>query len=166
MPAIKSALNKTFKLLHSLEDGALILLVLTMIGLSCSQIVLRNFGIGGMTWGEPAIRVNVLWLAMFGALLASREQNHISINIISHYISIKAQRIIHFLVSISCAGICSTAAWYSYSFVMLEKEDGGTTFLSVPAWICEAIIPFTLSIIAMRFLFHSLHLPESHVDDS
>ncbi len=165
MPAINKPLQKTLKLLHSFEDGALILLVITIIALSCSQIILRNLGIGGMTWSEPAIRANVLWLAMFGALHASRQQNHISINIMSHYLTEKAHKVIHFLVSISCTFICSTAAYYSLLFVKNEQESDVVAFLNIPAWILEAIIPYTLTIIAIRFLFHSLHLPENHVDD-
>ena len=166
MPNSNSPARKAIHLLHSLEDGALILLIVTVVILSCSQIVLRNLGIGGMTWGETAIRINVLWLAMFGALHASREQNHIAINILSHYLSIKVQKVIHFLVSISCALICSVAAWYSYLFVKLEKEEGINAFLNIPAWACEAIIPFALALIAFRFLIHSLQLPENHVDDN
>lgn len=165
MPTINNGLHKTLKLFHAFEDGALILLVITMVILGCSQIIVRNLGIGGLTWTEPAIRVNVLWLAMIGALHASRLQNHISINVLSHYMSTKVKRIMHFLVSLSCAGICVVVTWYSYLFVALEREAEVTAFLDIPAWICEAIIPFAFAIITIRFIFHSLHLPENHADD-
>jgi TRAP-type C4-dicarboxylate transport system permease small subunit len=155
-------LNKTLKLLHLAEDSAIVILVLVMITLSGSSLVLRNLEMSGLTWAETAIRISVLWLAMFGALRASREQSHIAIDLITHYTPKTAQRVIHFFVSISAAIICAIAAWHSYVFVQSEKVDGMLAFLNVPAWACEAIIPFGLAVITLRFVFHSLKLPTPH----
>ena len=157
-------LVKLRNILYTLEDSLLLTLVVTMVVLSFSQLVLRNLGVGGMAWSDGALRVNVLWLAMFGALRASRLQNHISINLLSHYVSGTLQKSLHFIVSLCCAAICAVAAYYSFLFVQLEKEDGFTAFLNVPVWLCEAIIPFALAIIAIRFLVFALTLPEPYAD--
>ncbi len=157
-------LVKLRNILYTLEDSLLLTLVVSMVVLSFSQLVLRNLGVGGMAWSDGALRVNVLWLAMFGALRASRLQNHISINLLSHYVSETLKKRLHFIVSLCCAAICAVAAYYSFLFVQLEKEDGFTAFLNVPVWLCEAIIPFALAIIAIRFLFFALTLPEPYAD--
>ena len=157
-------LVKLRKALYSLEDSLLLTLVLTMVVLSFSQLVLRNLGVSGMTWSDTALRVNVLWLAMFGALRASRLQSHISINVLSHYVPDALKKNLHLVVSICCAAICAVAAYYSFLFVQLEKEDGLIAFLNVPMWLCEAIIPAALAIIAARFLGFALTLPESYAD--
>lgn len=157
-----SLLNKAIRLLHLAEDSAIVILVVAMIVLSCSSIVLRALDMGGFTWAETAVHIIVLWLAMFGALRASREQSHIAIDLVTHYTSAKIQRVIHFIVSISGATICGIASYYSYIFVQSEKADGMMAFLNVPAWACEAIIPFGLAIITLRFLFHCLKLPTPH----
>lgn len=155
-------LNKALTFVHFIEDSIIVILVIAMLALSSSSIVLRNMEIGGLTWAETAIRICVLWLAMFGALRASREQSHIAIDLVTHYTSEKIQQIIHFIVSISGASICGIATYYSYIFVQSEKVDGMMAFLKVPAWACEAIIPFTLAMITLRFVFHSLKLPIAH----
>ena len=98
-------LVKLRNILYTLEDSLLLTLVVTMVVLSFSQLVLRNLGVGGMAWSDGALRVNVLWLAMFGALRASRLQNHISIDLLSHYVSGTLQKILHFIVSLCCAAI-------------------------------------------------------------
>ena len=157
-------LVKLRNILYTLEDSLLLTLVVTMVVLSFSQLVLRNLGVGGMAWSDGALRVNVLWLAMFGALRASRLQNHISINLLSHYVSETLKKSLHLIVSLCCAAICAVAAYYSFLFVQLEKEDGFTAFLNVPVWLCEAIIPFALAIIAIRFLVFALTLPEPYAD--
>lgn len=164
MPPRNNLIRQILTLLHNLEDGMLVLLVLTMIGLCCAQIIMRNLDISGMVWGENAIRINVLWLAMFGAMRASREQNHITIDLITRYSSVRTRKIIHFLVSITCGVICSIATWYSILFVRSEDKSL-VAFLNIPVWLCEAIIPFALAIISIRFLYHSLHLPDINVDN-
>lgn len=165
MQPLNRLARKPLKLLHALEDGTLLLLVLTMIALCCAQIIMRNLEISGMVWGENAIRINVLWLAMFGALRASREQSHITIDLFSRYGHANARKAVHFLVSISCSAICGIAAWHSLLFVRNEYEEHIIAFLNVPSWLCEAIIPVALAIISVRFLYHSLHLPDNNVDN-
>ena len=156
--------RKLRKGFYLLEDSVLIALVLSMVVLSFSQLVMRNLSMSGMAWSDAALRVNVLWLAMFGALRASRLQSHISIDLVTRYVSQNAQKIIHFLVSVACFAISMVAAWYSYQFVLLEKEDGMIAFLNVPVWFTEAIIPFAFSVIGLRFLAYALILPELHDD--
>jgi TRAP-type C4-dicarboxylate transport system permease small subunit len=34
----------------------------------------------------------------------------------------------------------------------MEFADGGMAFAKVPAWLCEAIIPFTFVVIAIRYI--------------
>jgi len=155
---------KLRKGLYLLEDSVLIALVLSMVVLSFSQLVMRNLSMTGMAWSDAALRVNVLWLAMFGALRASRLQSHIAIDLVTRYVSPGSQKVIHFFVSLGSFAICMIAAWYSYQFVLLEKEDGMIAFLNVPTWFTEAIIPFAFLLIGLRFLSHALVLPELHDD--
>ena len=153
---------KILKALHWVEDSIIVMLVLVMILLSCSSLLLRNLEMAGLTWGEDAVRICVLWVALFGALRASREQSHIAIDLITHYTSAAVQKIIHFLISIASAAISATACYYSFLFVLSEMDDGGTAFLDIPAWAFEAIIPFSFGVIALRFIIHSLHPPKPH----
>jgi|SRR5690554_830236 len=157
-------LNKPLRILHLLEDSLLVMLVLTIVAVGAAQIVLRNANIGGLTWIDAAMRVGVLWLAMFGALRASREQKHIVIDLLSHYSKPLFRKITYFIVSISTALICFTAAYYSFIFVAGEKEYGGTAFLNVPEWICVAIIPVSLTLIGIRSISSSLQPPELNRD--
>lgn len=148
------------KTIHRLEDSLLIALVLAIIVTGLAQIILRNINVQGLTWIDPAMRVSVLWLAMFGALRASREQKHIVIDLLSHYSPPTLRRVTYFIVSIATAVICFIAAYYCTLFVYDEKLNGDTVFLDIPVWICQAIIPFTLALIGLRSLIFSLQPPE------
>ncbi len=156
----RPALPLPLRIFYRVEDGALLLLVSMLVLLCCSQIAARNLGIDGLVWTENAIRMNVLWLAMFGALRASREQNHIRIDLLSHHASAATRKVAHFLSSLGCSILCGIAGWYSYRFVASEYGEGATAFLNIPVWLCEAIIPFALVLMAVRFLTHSLTPPD------
>ena len=80
---VKTAL----RLIHHAEEALLALLLTAMILLSASQVVLRNFFDSGLYWGDSAVRVVVLWVAMLGAMIASRRNEHIRIDIASRFVS-------------------------------------------------------------------------------
>jgi hypothetical protein len=37
----------------------------------------------------------------------------------------------------------------------MEFSDGGMAFANVPSWLCEAIIPFAFTVIALRYFLLS-----------
>lgn len=159
-------MKATVKFLHFLEDSSLVSLILGLVILSVAQIIMRNVGIAGLMWADNALRIAVLWLAIFGAMRASRIRNHIAMDLISHYASIPLQKVLHIIVSLSCAGVCTIAAYYCWDFVFEEYESGGMAFLNVPVWFTEAIIPFGLSIIALRFFIQTFVFIPAGDEDS
>ena len=64
-----------------LENLLLSILLTGMIGLGASQIVLRWAGAGSFVWGDEAIRLMVLWIAMVAGIAAAREDRHIAIDV-------------------------------------------------------------------------------------
>ena len=65
----------------------LALLLTSMIGIAAFQVVLRNFFDSGLYWGDSAVRVMVLWVAMLGAMVASRKDEHIRIDLVARFAS-------------------------------------------------------------------------------
>lgn len=153
---INSAWKKSIILLHRCEDSLLVLLVLVLVGLAGTQIFLRNFSDVGIIWADPALRVLVLWIALFGAMRASRDNEHIAIDILQRYFKSKWQLLLSWAAFTFSGGICLIAAYYGWEFVQLEREDGAIAFYTVPVWICEAVIPFSLLVIGIRFFIQSI----------
>ena len=54
-----------------------------LVVFSSAQIVLRNLFSIGVTWGDGLTRLVVLWLALLGALAASREGSHITMGAVT-----------------------------------------------------------------------------------
>jgi len=148
---ILEGLKKIHSLLLKTETGLLVGLLITMVTIAVVQIVMRNFFGTGLIWAESLLRITVLWLALLGAMVASRKGEHIAIDVIVNKLPSKARYIVMRLNRIITAVICYVIAWYSLLFVIDEYQYGGIAFGIIPHWLCETIIPFSLCIIAIRY---------------
>ena len=151
-PESTGPLSPMVRMLHRLEDGLLVGLLLTMIGLAVYQIFLRNVLESGLTWADPLVRVLVLWIGLVGAMVASRRDNHIRIDVITRYLPDAWQRHTRRLTHAFTSLVCGVMAWHSLAFVVAEKADGYTAFAKVPAWVCESVIPLAFAVISLRYL--------------
>ena len=148
-------IQQGIRILQKLEDGILIGLLLLMIIIAVFQIFLRNLFDAGISFGDELIRVLVLWISLVGAMVASRNNSHINIDLISRYLPGHIKSVSTLFVSIFTSLICAMMAYFSMNFVMMEKLNGIIAFSNVPAWVCESIIPFSFAVISFRYLLLS-----------
>ena len=149
-------LGRINRLISRLEDSLLIGLVAALLLVAVAQIVLRNALGEGLLWAEPAMRVAVLWIAMIGAMVACREGGHIKINLLEVYARGSARRLIGALANLGACLTCAALAYASWLFVSYERMDGMTTFLNLPAWWFESILPVGFAVMTLRFLRDAL----------
>jgi TRAP-type C4-dicarboxylate transport system permease small subunit len=153
---ISDRIQKSIDILQKIEDGVLIGLLLVMIFIAVFQIVLRNLFDSGMNFGDELIRILVLWISLVGAMVASRNNSHINIDLVSRYLPKPVKKFSTGLVGIFTALICAAMAYFSLDFVMLEKSEGIIAFSGIPAWVCESIIPLAFAVISFRYLLLSV----------
>lgn len=148
--------SRIIRIINIFEDSVLVTLLAIMMGTAVLQIFLRNFFDFGLSWADPMLRILVLWVGMVGAILASRDNNHIAMNVLTKFLPEKVKMVTQVLVDIFTSLVCAIVAWYSFKFVYLEYQDHTTAFASVPTWLCESIIPVTFTIISVRYLIFAL----------
>ena len=131
-------------------------LLLLMIFMAVLQIFMRNLSDSGILWGDSLVKVLVLWIGLMGAMIASRNNHHITIDVISKSLPEKIKKMTDFILSVFTSLVCGGMAYYSLSFVLAEKQEGFTAFASIPAWVCESIIPIAFAIISVRYILISI----------
>lgn len=146
--------KKLIHLIHRLEDGLLIITLAAMVLLALSQIILRNVFDTGIEWTDPLLRVLVLWLGLLGAIAATRQNRHITIDVISRLLPRSGQMITAIISNLFSASICAVISYYAAMFVVMEYEDGIIAFANIPAWLCESIIPLGFGLMALRFVIN------------
>ena len=143
------------KRLHRVEDALLVLLLTAMIVLAGTQILLRNFFDSGIVWIDPLLRVLVLWLGLLGAMVATRNNKHISIDLLSRFLKRDIYCLVQSVVAQISAWTCLVIAWYGLNWIRLDYEDGVTSFAGIPAWMLEIIIPVAFASVGLRYLLKS-----------
>jgi TRAP-type C4-dicarboxylate transport system permease small subunit len=135
-----------------LENALLVLLFTAILGLSTTQILLRNFFARGLFWADELVRLLVLWLAVAGALAATRDRRHIAIELIVRSLPNTFERAARSIVALFAAGVSSVFAYQSYRFVIDSRDFGDTVLGNWPAWYFQLILPVGFALIAWRFL--------------
>ena len=136
----------------AIETALLSVLLLGMIGLSTAQILLRNFFDVGFFWSDQVLRMLVLWIALAGAVAASRSDRHINISLIDSLVNERLQKALKVITHAFSAGICGLLTWVSLQFVLTSKEYGDLVLGSVPAWILQTVMPLGFGLICYRYV--------------
>ncbi len=146
--------------LDRFENGLIAVLVLAMVLLAGAQIVLRNVFETGLSWADPLLRAMVLWTAMLGALAAARDDKHIGLDVLAHFVHGNARRALRIVTLLFAAAISATVAWYGVGLVQLDF-GGGNAIAGIPNWLIEAIIPVGFGLLALRFALRAFLPPHS-----
>lgn len=134
-----------------LEQVLIAALLTVMILMAFSQIVLRNFFSTGIAWGDALVRYLVVWVGFVGAAIAAREEKHITIDVLSRWITGAGKRTIQTISHFSSAVICGLLTWAGIKFIGFEVQMGGTAFFNLPVWAPELIIPISFGLMTLRY---------------
>ena len=143
--------NKIIKLINAFEDSILVIILSSMIILAVYQIISRNLFSEGVVWIDPLLRTLVLWVGLAGAVVATRTDHHIKIDVFAKYLPGKFLPYVQRMVYLFTLLICLLIAWHAARFVFSEYEYGTIAFASVPAWLTAVIIPVSFLLIAIRY---------------
>ncbi|MEZ5549476.1 MAG: TRAP transporter small permease [Pseudomonadales bacterium] len=142
--------------LRFIESGLMVVLLCAMILVAAYQVIARNFFDSGVLWGDSMVRVLVLWVTFVGATIASRNDEHIRMDLLSRFIKPGFEEVLRRFRSLFTSIIAAVFAWYSLQFVLLDYEDGVIAFAGIPAWVCESVMPFGGALISLRYLLHTV----------
>jgi len=145
-------MRRLIRWFHYFEDGLIVAVLLFMVLMAVLQIVLRNFFGTSLVWIEPFLQNAVLWIGLLGAMIASRRDEHIRIDIASQFLPKKYHRWLAVLVDAFTVAICALVAWHSVTYIREYEIGSGTVgFAMIPSWWLQAIIPVGFSLIAGRY---------------
>jgi TRAP-type C4-dicarboxylate transport system permease small subunit len=102
------------------------------------------------------LRNLVLWIGFIGATLATREGKHINIDVVSRSLPPLARPLVEAGIHLFSFVICGLLTYASLKFVMNEAEMKTMTFVNIPAWILELILPLTFGLMAFRFALRTV----------
>ena len=115
------------------------------------QIALRNVFATGLDWGDSLVRNLVLWIGFIGATLATKEGKHINIDVVSRWLPSLGKNMVALITHLFSFCICCLLTYAALKFIKNEIQMENVTFLSIPVWIPELILPMTFGLMTFRF---------------
>lgn len=129
----------------------LVVFLAGMVLLVAAQVLLRNLFGGGIAWADIAARNMVLWVALLGAMLATRSRQHVAIDILTRFLPRVPRNAVRVgLDAFSCA-VALLLARAATAFVLEERAAASMLFEGMPAWIVQSIIPFGFAMISLEY---------------
>jgi len=162
------------QVLARLEAWLIILFLWLMVVFTFVQVMLRglythgripwaNALMGHLDWSEPFVRLLVLWLTFLGASLLTREKKHIKLDFLTPLMPPKWLPLRELVLSAVCALLSAIMFKVCLDYVRLEMAFGGKTFLRLPNWIAQLILPLGFASIFFRF---SLRMVDQGIEAS
>lgn len=145
--------------LHRAEDFLLAGLLGALLVLALVQIGLRVFFGAGLEWAEPVGRMGVLWLALLGAMGATRTGRHIAIDALPRLLPPRWHRVVWSISQVATAVICGLLAWYGWGMVGMERELPAWFVPGIPSWWPMLAFPLAFALMSLRFLVSAFEPP-------
>jgi C4-dicarboxylate transporter, DctM subunit len=127
-----------------------VLLVLITLILAVT-IVARLFGVSSLRASTDYIRHLVLWISFAGAMITTREKNHLSLSIGVERMPEDVRRWVVVGTSLVAAAVCAAQAVSALSFI-LAGFDRTAKMGVVPMRIATLIMPVGFAFMALRFI--------------
>ena len=133
--------------------------LILMLGLSLTEIVLRNFFHYSIPGADILIRHLVLWVSFLGAVLAVRER-HIKVEIIAAWLPELWRRRLERPIFLFSALVCGVIGWAAVRFWQQE-------WINAPAgekWIAllSFVIPLGFVLLTLHFTLRFVIGPRTH----
>ena len=143
-----------------IERSAVIALLAVMVALAFLQVILRNVFSTGFLWADPMLRHAVLWIGFLGASLATQQEKHINIDLVTRFLSPRMTNIVRIVTNLFAGIVCALLANAGRTFVASEQSTGDILLtinaMEFPAWWFQLIIPIGFGLMAFRFLIKTI----------
>ena len=134
----------------------LVLFFVLMLGIAALQVLLRIFLHAGFIWGDIAARHMVLWVGFFGAYMATREDKHFHIDVLTRFLSPKLKAWFSAFSDLFAIVICYFMLQASLTFVEVGMDADSMLFLQVSQRAAAIIVPVGFGLIMIQFLLRMI----------
>ena len=133
------------------ERAAVVGLLCSLLGLGLLQVIWRNLFSSGWVWADEVLRHLVLWLGLWGASLATRDQRHLRIDALTHWLPARFQPWLMGVTHLLAAATCVALAVAGWRLVQYEMEGGAVLRVGLPVWVAQGMMPLVFGLMALRF---------------
>jgi len=144
------------RIITSLITWLLVIFFVLMLGIAALQVVLRIFFHTGILWGDIAARHMVLWVGFFGAYMATRDDKHFHIDVLTRFLSPRLKGWFAAFSDLFAIVICYFMLQASLTFIDVGMDADSMLFLQVSQRAAAYIVPLGFGLIMVQFIFRMI----------
>jgi len=134
----------------------LILSLAVMVLLAFLQVVLRNVFSSGFLWADTFLRYLVVWVGFIGAAIAAKEERHISIEVLTKFVSPTIKNLASLITNLAAAIVCYYLYTASVQFLEFGLSPDTLVFESIPLLYVFSIIPIGFLLMLFHFIIRAV----------
>ena len=96
-----------------------------------------------------------LWVAFVGGVAATSQLKHLTLSTAELFEEGHVRRLTRIFAFAVSAGVVAMLAYASMQVVLADREGGKMLSIGMPEWVSEMIMPFTLGVMALLFIWQS-----------
>jgi TRAP-type C4-dicarboxylate transport system permease small subunit len=151
---VLSILKRIGSWYEQLEELVLVCLVFAMVALGAAQILFRNVISVGLVAIDPLVNHMVLWVALLGASIATRENRHIVIEVLPRRLSPAVRSRIKGALQLLSALVCFFLVYPAIQFILNEYNPRKYLAFGIRLWISQSVMPVMWFVLGIRFMLH------------
>lgn len=136
--------------LGRLENGLAAGAFLVMGVLPVLEILFRTLADTGVPGSLGYVTHLTLWVGFLGALIATRERQHLSL--VSGILPPRLAAAGSVAAALGATAVCAALTWASIDFVRVEREAPTLVAGWMPVWWAELVLPLCFGVSALRFV--------------
>ena len=144
------------RVLTNIISALLVLSLVTMLTMSAVQVILRLIFHSGTLWGDIAARYLVMWVGFLGAYLATREDRHLRIDVLTRFLKPKVRLWFNAFSDLFAAVICYFLIRAGWTFVVLGMDADSILFLGLSQKTAAMIVPVGFALMMIQFLIRMI----------
>ena len=110
------------------------LLLMALLGCVTLGVITRGLG-SPLIWTDELSRFLMVWLAVFGWILASRKRIHVRIRYVQDLLPARAHRLVETVFQVAMALFGALIAWYGVGLVAKNHDLEATSLPISMAWM-------------------------------
>ena len=135
-------------------NTTLVLLFFAMLGLAITQVALRYFFHSSISFADVLARNLVMWVGLLGAILATPENKHFHIDVLTRFLNNRSQLWLRAITNLFSSVVCYFLGRAATTFLLLDPDT--KIFLTIPAAAVESILPVSFYLMMVLFAIRTI----------
>ena len=132
-------------------NSTLIFLFVAMLGLASIQVALRIFFNTGILWMDPLARRLVLWTGLLGAVLASSENKHFHLDVVTRFFPPRIRIFLAKASNLFLCIVCGALFYASLTFLTIGLDEPDQALFNLPSYFIGLILPVTFLLMTILY---------------